>query len=120
MEQRMPIELGYVTIPVPSVARAKAFFRSVLFGWDFQQTGEGAAHIGNTKLPFGFSTGGPVDYSMLYFKVTDIKAAVAKLGPHWAEARATFRESPSGLSAICKDDQGTAFSLWQPAPGFDA
>ncbi|MGD0865663.1 MAG: bleomycin resistance protein [Rhizomicrobium sp.] len=114
----MPIELGYVTIPVPSVARAKVFF-GALFGWDFQQTGENAAHIGNTKLPFGFSTGGPVDYSTLYFKVTDIKTAVAKLGTLGGSA-GDISQSPSGLSAICKDDQGTAFSLWQPAPGFDA
>jgi predicted enzyme related to lactoylglutathione lyase len=28
-------------------------------------------------------------------------------------------ESPSGLSAVCGDDQGTRFSLWQPAPGFE-
>ena len=114
----MPVELGYVTIPVPSVARAKAFF-GVLFGWDFQQTGEGAAHIGNTKLPFGFATGGPVDYSTLYFKVTDIKATIAKLGTLGGSA-GDILQSPSGLSALCKDDQGTAFSLWQPAPGFDA
>jgi predicted enzyme related to lactoylglutathione lyase len=56
---------------------------------------------------------------MLYFKVTDIKAAVAKLGAFGGSA-GDVSQSPSGLSAICKDDQGTAFSLWQPAPGFDA
>lgn len=114
----MPVELGYLTIPVPSVARAKTFF-GTLFGWDFQQTGEGAAHIGNTKLPVGFSTGGPTNYETLYFKVTDIKSVAAKVGALGGTA-AEIAESPSGLSAACKDDQGTAFSLWQPAPGFDA
>jgi hypothetical protein len=118
MEQPMPVELGYLTIPVPSVARAKAFF-GALFGWDFQQTGEGAAHIGNTKLPIGFSTGGPTNYAALYFKVTDIKAAVAKIGSLGGSA-GEITKSPSGLGAICNDDQGTTFSLWQPAPGFDA
>jgi predicted enzyme related to lactoylglutathione lyase len=114
----MPVELGYLTIPVPSVARAKAFF-GPLFGWDFQQTGETGAHIGNTKLPIGFSTGGPANYAALYFKVADIRAAIAKIGPLGGSAE-DIAESPSGLSAVCKDDQGTAFSLWQPAPGFDA
>jgi uncharacterized protein len=118
METSMAVELGYVTIPVPSVPRAGVFF-GALFGWDFQQmAGPGAAHIGNTKLPFGFSTGGPIDYSTLYFKVTDIKAAAAKVASLGGSAGAVS-ENPSGLTAACKDDQGTAFSMWQPAPGFD-
>jgi hypothetical protein len=117
-EKPMPVELGYLTIPVQSVARAKAFF-GALFGWEFQLTGETGAHIGNTKLPIGFSTGGPTDYAALYFKVTDIKATAAKIAP-LGGSTGEISESPSGLSAVCKDDQGTSFSLWQPAPGFDA
>lgn len=113
----MPVELGYLTIPVPSVPRAKAFF-GALFGWNFDQSfGPDAAHIDNTKLPIGFSTGGPTDYATLYFQVSDIRemtAQVVALGG----AAGDVTESPSGLSAICADDQGTQFSLWQPAPGF--
>jgi predicted enzyme related to lactoylglutathione lyase len=114
----MPVELGYLTIPVPSVARAKAFF-GPLFGWEFQGTGENAAHIGNTKLPVGFSAGGPADYASLYFQVKDIAAAVAQVGALGGSADA-IGESPSGRHAICTDDQGTRFSLWQPAPGFES
>jgi uncharacterized protein len=112
----MPIELGYVTIPVPSVPRAKAFFEA-LFDWKFEAMGPGAAHIGNLKLPFGFSSGGPADYSGLYFQVPDIKAMIAKVGALGGSA-GKIDESRAGLMASCKDDQGTGFSLWQPAPGF--
>ena len=114
----MPVELGYVTVPVLSVPRAKAFFEA-LFGWKFEVSGPGSAHIGNTKLPFGFSTGGPTDYSTLYFQVTDIKTMIAKVGALGGSA-GNLEENPSGLVVICKDDQGTGFGLWQPAPGFAA
>jgi predicted enzyme related to lactoylglutathione lyase len=114
----MPIELGYVAIPVLSVPQAKAFFEA-LFGWKFEVSGPGSAHISNTKLPFGFSTGGPTDYSTLYFQVPDIKAMTAKVGALGGSV-GNIQENPSGLLVICKDDQGTGFSLWQPAPGFAA
>lgn len=112
----MPVELGYLTIAVPSVPTAKAFY-GPLFGWNFLATGENAAHIDNIKIPIGFSSGGPVDYSKLYFQVPDIAAAIAQviaLGGGAEEIQA----SGSGQFATCSDNQGTRFSLWQPAPGF--
>ena len=112
----MPIELGYVAIPVSSVPQAKAFFEA-LFDWKFEASGPGAAHVSNTKLPFGFSTGEPTDYSTLYFQVPDINAMIAKVGSLGGSA-GNIQESRAGLLVICKDDQGTGFSLWQPAPGF--
>ncbi len=114
----MPVELGYAAIPVPSVPQAKAFFEA-LFGWKFEVSGPGSAHVGNTKLPFGFSTGGPTDYSNLYFQVTDIKTMIANVDTLGGSA-GNINESAAGLMAVCKDDQGTGFSLWQPTPGFAA
>ena len=114
----MPTELGYVTIPVPNVSRAKGFF-GALFGWEFEADfGPGSAHVCDTKMPIGLSTGGPVDYSTLYFQVADLAAMTAKVKTLGGEV-GEVSESRSGLSSVCKDDQGTAFSLWQPAPGFE-
>jgi predicted enzyme related to lactoylglutathione lyase len=114
----MPIELGYLTIPVPSVPRAQAFF-GALFGWSLQMGDDlRSAHVDNTRLPLGFSTGGPTDYAGLYFQVTDIEAMLGTLVALGGAAGAVT-DSPSGLSAICRDDQGTTFGLWQPAPGFE-
>jgi predicted enzyme related to lactoylglutathione lyase len=116
MEAAMPVELGYMTIAVPSVQLAKAFY-GPLFGWNFLETGENAAHIDNTRLPLGFSAGSPADYSKLYFQVTDIGAATAHVIALGGSAD-EIGESPSGQHATCSDNQGTRFSLWQPAPGF--
>ena len=112
---REPIELGYLSLPVKEVARARAFY-GALFGWEFEGEGE-AAHIRNTKLPLGLTTGGPADLSFLYFRVTDMAYAtrrVIELGGAVREEK----EYPSGLSAVCADDQDTLFSLWQPAAGY--
>jgi predicted enzyme related to lactoylglutathione lyase len=68
-------------------------------------------------LPISFLTGGPVDYSTLYFQVSDIHEMTSKVIALGGVAGAVA-ESPSGLSSVCADDQETKFSLWQPAPGF--
>ena len=112
----MPVELGYFTIAVKDVARAEKFY-GALFGWEFAMSPMGA-HIKNTKLPIGFSTKGPVDISFTYFKVKDVEEASKQVAELGGKVRSAS-ESPSGKTAECADDQGTVFSLWQPAPGFE-
>jgi predicted enzyme related to lactoylglutathione lyase len=114
----MPVELGYFTIAVPDVKRGKAFY-GPLFGWTFDAASESEAyaHVDNTKLPLGLTVGEPADLRALYFRVDDIESAMARVreqggsvdGPH---------ASPSGLHAVCEDDQKTRFGLWQAAEGF--
>lgn len=111
----MVTEIGYLTLSVADVDRATAFY-GALFGWTFD-AGPGGAHVNNTKLPMGLAAGGAVDARTLYFRVDDIAAAkahVVKLGGRVIEES----EAPSGLNAVCADDGGTIFSLWQPAKGF--
>jgi hypothetical protein len=112
----MATELGYVTLPVKDVDRAARFF-GALFGWTFEHASVRGAHVGNTNFPLGVSTGGPSDLHFLYFRVDDIAAMKAKAAELGGEVRGEG-ESPSGLNATCTDDQGTIFSLWQPAPGY--
>ncbi len=110
----MPVELGYFTVKVRDIARAKAFY-GALFGWTFE---EGGGHVANTKFPLGIAPGGPVDISFAYFRVDDLEAILTRLpalGGTLRE-RATY---PSGPTATCVDDQATVFVLWQPAPGFE-
>jgi predicted enzyme related to lactoylglutathione lyase len=109
----MPVELGYFTLPVKDVERAKVFY-AALFGWEFDLSG----HVRNTKLPVGLGAKGPVELPNVFFKVSDLEAAVAKLVELGGEVRER-REAPSGPNALCADDQGTVFRLWQPAPGFE-
>jgi predicted enzyme related to lactoylglutathione lyase len=112
----MPVELGYFTLGVNDINRAQAFY-GALFGWEFD-AGPKGAHVKNTKLPIGLDPSGPVSIPFVYFKVQDIAASVAQVEQLGGKVGARS-ESPAGLMAVCTDDQGTEFSLWQPAPGFE-
>ena len=112
----MPIELGYLTLPVKDVARAMRFY-GALFGWTFDhESGADSAHVNNTRFPLGLSGKGPAELPFAYFRVADISAAKVKLLSLGGMVKEE-REYRSGLNAVCSDDQGTVFTLWQPAPG---
>ena len=108
--------LRYFTVPVADVKRGRAFYGG-LFGWQFAPDATDAyAHITNTTPPGGLH-GSSASSPQVWFTVDDIAAAVAKvraLGGHADQPQ----ESPSGWNAACRDDQGTHFNLWQPAPGY--
>jgi hypothetical protein len=111
-----PGNLGYFTIPVRDIERGRTFYGG-LFGWEFQAEGatDPYAHIGNATPPGGLHVNDATS-PQVWFKVDDITVAVAtvrELGGHADEPQ----QSPSGWSAACRDDQGTSFNLWQPAPG---
>lgn len=113
-----PVEVGYLTIPFDDTATARAFFGS-LFGWVTEDghAGDQYAHISNTKLPMGMTPGGVDAPAHLYFRVDDADAMadrVVELGGRIVERS----DSDSGISIDCVDDQGRAFTLWQPAPGY--
>ncbi len=109
----MPVELGYFTLLVKDVARAKQFY-GALFGWEFEDNG----HVKNTKFPMGLSAGGPVDVSFAYFRVDDLENVVKQVEALGGVVRQRSAP-PSGANAICADDQETVFAIWQPAPGFE-
>lgn len=111
----MTAELGYFTLPVKDIARAKKFY-GALFDWEFEESGEGV-HVRNTKFPLGLQPKGPAELPFVYFSVPDMAYATRRL----RELGGTVREEneyPSGLNAVVSDDQGTVFSLWQPAAGY--
>jgi len=109
----MPNELGYFTLPVKDLARAKRFYGE-LFGWEFEESG----HVANTKFPLGLSANGPAELPNVYIRVDNIDAAAARVSELGGTVR-TRNTYPSGLNAVCVDPDGTVFSLWQPAPGFE-
>lgn len=109
----MPIELGYFTLTVADVPRARAFYGG-LFGWQFSDGG----HVANTRFPLGIGPGGPADISFAYFRVADLDAVLARL-PDFGGSVLERGHPRSGRNAKCRDDQGTVFSLWEPAPGFE-
>ncbi len=114
LKRHGPGDLYYFTLPVPDLARAKAFFSAVL-GWQFGDPGQG--HVTNISAPPGgireVAAGGPTA-AELWFVVDDIHAAVATVRELGGRA-----EDPvlydSGWSAECADDQGTIFNLSVPS-----
>ncbi len=115
----MQTQLGYFTLETLDIARARAFY-GALFGWTFDAEASKStyAHVAGSNPAFGFTkverTGG---HANLYFQVDDIDAACARVTELGGRA-ALPSDSPSGRSATVHDDQGVAFSLWQPAAGY--
>jgi len=113
------VEVGYLTFATPDVVRASQFY-GALFGWQAEagEQGDEHAHVANTRLPMGLTTG-PVDEApVLYFRVDDIAGYVSRV----TELGGTVLSQTtyaSGPNAVCRDDQGREFQLWQPAPGFE-
>lgn len=112
--------LGYFTIPVRDLDRGKLFYGG-LFGWQFEPGATGDndnyAHAADTTPPGGVHVDANRSSAQVWFRIADIQAAVAKVRELGGECDEPS-ESASGWSAACRDDQGTTFNLWQPAPGF--
>jgi len=109
-------DLGYFTVPVGDVERGRKFYGGLL-GWQFAPDAtDQYAHVTNATPPGGLHRAGGAN-PQVWFKVADIQAAVARVRQLGGQAD-TPQESPSGWSAACRDDQGTHFNLWQPAPGY--
>jgi uncharacterized glyoxalase superfamily protein PhnB len=114
-----PVEIGYVTFASPNTARAAGFY-GALFGWAAEPgaSGDEYAHIGNTKLPMGFRPGSIDEGADVYFRVDDIARYASRVRELGGEvvSETTY---DSGPNAVCRDDQGRPFQLWQPAPGYE-
>ena len=109
--------LGYFTIGVPDVERAATFY-SAVFGWDpVGGSTDDGRHVGNIDPPGGLHGGEPGPSVTVYFRVTDIQAAVARVRALGGDASEP-QLFASGWNAGCHDDQGVAFDLWQPAQGY--
>ncbi len=112
-----PGQLFYFTFDVPDGARAEAFFRQLL-DWEIVAGSQpGGYHIANPTPPGGIAGGTRQTGVTLYFRVADIRAAVARVRELGGEADEPV-QWPSGWSASCRDDQGTPFTLSEPAEGY--
>jgi uncharacterized glyoxalase superfamily protein PhnB len=108
--------LGYFTIGVPDVARASTFYSSV-FGWQAEGgSAEDGRHVANITPPGGLH-GGEDPSITIYFRVADIHTTAARVRALGGDASEP-ELMRSGWNASCHDDQGVAFDLWQPAPGY--
>ncbi|HEX2192677.1 MAG TPA: VOC family protein [Acidimicrobiales bacterium] len=115
-----PGDVAYVSLWVPDVERAAAFFGAVL-GWRYAPGGGLQGRQVQDVTPSHGLWGGQ-DHSTLFlcFAVDDMEAAVRRVGAAGGRAEEP-RSEPYGLVADCVDDQGLPFALVSaPAGSGDA
>ena len=111
--------IGFFELGVEDPAKAQTFY-SALFDWTFDPMPGGGAAIDTGSVPGGLHGGDPGAGPYVFFEVTDIDDAIARvrsLGGSIddvdiegdAESQATF-----GRFRLCRDDQGSPFGLHQP------
>ena len=110
-------EVGYFTVEVSDLGRARAFYGR-LFDWDLPAADGPYLHNPSTQLPMGFATEGKAPGTpTLYYRVRAIEPLLAKVRELGGEILNTG-VSESGPNAVCLDNQGIEFQLWQPAEGY--
>ena len=109
-----PGDIGYVSLWVPDVARAQAFFGAVL-GWSF---GPGSSARGRQVEGASPQQGlwGEMERSTLFvcYCVDAVDAALVRVRDAGGRAEDPTDE-PFGRVATCTDDQGTAFAVFHPS-----
>ena len=105
-----PGDVVYVSLWVPDVERAAAFFEAVL-GWRYAPGGGPRGRQVQGVTPSHGLWGGQ-EHSTLFlcFAVDDVGAAVQRVREGGGRADEP-RSEPYGLVADCVDDQGLAFAL---------
>ena len=108
-------DISYLTMVVPDLEAAYAFYRGVL-GWAFNIGRAGGAQVTGVAPQIGLTTepeAGPADRGVIVcYRVDDIAGAVTRVRRAGGRAR-DVAQRPYGLEALCTDDQGTPFYLHQ-------
>jgi hypothetical protein len=115
-------ELSFIEIGVEDAQRGRAFYEA-LFGWTFEPgpSGEGFA-ISTPTLPGGVHGGDPEAGPYVFFRVTDMDGALARVRELGGSVDDTQVEGGPdsierfGRFKLCVDDQGSPFGLHQPPP----
>ena len=102
-----------MTVAAPDAHRAKEFYQAVL-QVPFSQGHPGTWRTDQTQPPLGiWPARGAGPEVQLSYRVDDIAAAVERVRAAGGHADEPERR-PYGLLAVCVDDQGATFRLWQP------
>ncbi len=107
--------LFYFTLPAPDLERSKRFYTQIL-GWDVAG-GSMGGHIASVTPAGGLSPGAGTDDRAAYFTVADVDEAAQRVVALGGTIEADVVSYESGRMVQCRDDQGTAFCLQEPAPG---
>lgn len=111
----MPGQINWVELPAADTAKARAFYGG-LFGWvtsefdgDYHLIDNGPAGAITTREE-GFT------HPRVYFATDDIDASIKRVNELDGSSGDVQTVPGVGRIAHCNDDQGTPFSLYEPAP----
>jgi predicted enzyme related to lactoylglutathione lyase len=109
----------HVEIPAGDTGKAQEFW-GPLFGWQFKSM-EGAPEYLMTQITEQAGAGifkpeGPTQGLRLYFDVDDINASAARVSELGGDAGDVQPVPSMGWFAVCKDNVGNEFGLWQNDP----
>jgi predicted enzyme related to lactoylglutathione lyase len=109
-------KIVHYEIPADDAGKGIEFWGS-LFGWQFQEFGEGS---GYHMTQIGGEAGAAITSmepgrtgARAYFDVDDVNAGVARVKELGGEADEPQPVPGMGWFSTCKDPQGNEFGLWQ-------
>lgn len=107
-------DIGYVSLWVPDVERAAAFFAAVL-GWEYAPgSGPQSRQVEGIGVHHGLWGGVEQSTLFLCVAVEDLRASLGAVGDAGGTAGEPHLE-PYGLVANCVDNQGSQFALFEPS-----
>lgn len=108
-------DVSYLTMVVPDLQAASAFYGGVL-GWRMDIGRAGGAQVTGVAPRVGMTTqpeAGPATPGVIMcYRVDDVAAALQRVRDAGGRAREVAHR-PYGLESLCSDDQGTPFYLHQ-------
>jgi uncharacterized glyoxalase superfamily protein PhnB len=109
-------DVTYMSLWVPDLDRAMAFYGTV-FGWRYAAGSEPRGREVTESSPnLGLWGGEEHPTTFLCFAVDDVAAATERIRAAGGRAEEPTRE-PYGLIAMCTDDQGMDFAVYERSPG---
>lgn len=110
----MSAQLVYFEIPVSDLDKGGAFYTD-LFGWGLSPFGDPSYRTIDDAEPQGALAPSEDKHVTVYFSVDDIEKAAARVGELGGQAGEIEPIPEVGRFAHCRDDQGVAFSIFEPA-----
>ena len=108
-------DIGFVSMWTPDVERAARFYTAVL-GWEYGPVErEEARHVTSSSMPQGLWGDQAISTLFCCFAVDDLASAVDAVRTAGGTAEEPT-EAPYGPTAMCTDDAGTVFALYEPRP----
>jgi predicted enzyme related to lactoylglutathione lyase len=111
----MPGQINWLELPAAETAKARTFYGG-LFGWGTSEFGGDYHVIDNGPAGAIAPREDGFTHPRVYFATDDIDTSVKRV--HELGGQSDEVQSVPGVGRIthCRDDQGTPFSLFEPAP----